>query len=131
MTDVPTDLRYHSNHLWARPAGEHLLRIGVSDFAQQALGDVVAVTLPAVGEKITVGNPCGDIESTKSVSDLVAPVSGTIRKRNEALAATPDLVNSAPYGDGWLFEVEVDASSEPDQLAALLDAAAYRHLVGD
>jgi glycine cleavage system H protein len=92
---------------------------------------VVAVTLPAVGEKITVGDPCGNIESTKSVSDLVAPVSGTIRKQNEALAATPELVNTAPYGDGWLFEVEVDASSERDQLAGLLDAAAYRHLVGD
>ena len=131
MTDVPTDLRYHADHLWVRPGGEHLVRIGVSDFAQQALGDVVAVTLPAVGEKITVGDPCGNIESTKSVSDLVAPVSGTIRKQNEALAATPELVNTAPYGDGWLFEVEVDASSERDQLAGLLDAAAYRHLVGD
>ena len=130
MTDVPTDLRYHSDHLWVRP-GEHLVRIGVSDFAQQSLGDVLAVTLPAVGEKITVGDPCGNIESTKSVSDLVAPVSGTIRKHNEALAATPELVNTAPYGDGWLFEVEVDASSERDQLAGLLDAAAYRHLVGD
>ena len=131
MTDVPTDLRYHSDHLWVRPGSEHLVRIGVSDFAQQSLGDVLAVTLPAVGEKITVGDPCGNIESTKSVSDLVAPVSGTIRKHNEALAATPELVNTAPYGDGWLFEVEVDASSERDQLAGLLDAAAYRHLVGD
>jgi glycine cleavage system H protein len=131
MTDVPTDLRYHSDHLWVRPGGKHLVRIGVSDFAQQELGDVVAVTLPAVGEKITVGDPCGNIESTKSVSDLVAPVSGTIRKHNEALAAAPELVNTAPYGDGWLFEVEVDASSERDQLAGLLDAAAYRHLVGD
>ena len=131
MTDVPTDLRYHSDHLWVRPDGEHLVRIGVSDFAQQSLGDVLAVTLPAVGEKITVGDPCGNIESTKSVSDLVAPVSGTIRKHNEALAAAPELVNTAPYGDGWLFEVEVDASSERDQLAGLLDAAAYRHLVGD
>jgi len=131
MTDVPTDLRYHSDHLWVRPGGEHLVRIGVSDFAQQSLGDVLAVTLPAVGEKITVGDPCGNIESTKSVSDLVAPVSGTIRKQNEALAAAPELVNTAPYGDGWLFEVELDASSERDQLAGLLDAAAYRHLVGD
>jgi len=131
MTDFPTDLRYHSHHLWVRPGREHLVLIGVSDFAQQELGDVVAVTLPAVGEKITVGNPCGNIESTKSVSDLVAPVSGTIRKQNEALAAAPELVNTAPYGDGWLFEVEVDASSERDQLAGLLDAAAYRHLVGD
>ena len=130
MTDIPTDLRYHSAHLWVRPAGEHLVRIGVSDFAQQSLGDVLAMTLPAVGEKITVGEQCGDIESAKSVSDLVAPVSGTIRKHNEALAAAPELVNSAPYGDGWLFEVELDASSERDQLAALLDAAAYRHLVG-
>jgi glycine cleavage system H protein len=131
MTDVPTDLRYHSDHLWVRPGGEHLVRIGVSDFAQQSLGDVLAVTLPAVGEKITVGNPCGAIESTKSVNDLVAPVSGTIHKQNEALTATPELVNTAPYGDGWLFEVEVDASSERDQLAGLLDAVAYRRLVGD
>lgn len=131
MSDVPTDLRYHSAHLWVRPSGEHLVRIGVSDFAQQSLGDVLAMTLPAVGEKITVGDPCGDIESAKSVSDLVAPVSGTIRKHNEALAAAPELVNTAPYGDGWLFEVELDASSERDQLAGLLDAAAYRHLVGD
>ena len=131
MTDVPTDLRYHSDHLWVRHGGEHLVRIGVSDFAQQSLGDVLAVTLPAVGEKITVGDPCGNIESTKSVSDLVAPVSGTIRKHNEALAAAPELVNTAPYGDGWLFEVEVDASSERDQLAGLMEAAAYRHLIGD
>jgi glycine cleavage system H protein len=131
MTDFPTDLRYHSDHLWVRSGGEHLVRVGVTDFAQQALGDVQTVTLPAVGGKITVGDPCGAIESTKSVSELVAPVSGTIRRRNDALAAAPELVNTAPYGDGWLFEVEVDASSERDQLAGLLDAAAYRHLVGD
>ncbi|HEY1268631.1 MAG TPA: glycine cleavage system protein GcvH [Candidatus Binatia bacterium] len=131
MSNFPTDLRYHSDHLWARPSGEHLVRVGVSDFAQRALGDVLNVTLPAVAEKITAGEPCGQIESTKSVSDLVAPVTGTIRKRNEALAAAPELVNTAPYGDGWLFEVEVDAASERDQLTGLLDAAAYRHLVGD
>src|SRR5262245_56738840 len=82
MTNVPTDLCYHSDHLWVRPGSEHLVRIGVSDFAQQALGDVIAVTLPAVGEKITAGDPCGNIESTKSVSDLVAPVNDPQAQRS-------------------------------------------------
>jgi glycine cleavage system H protein len=130
MTNIPTDLRYHADHLWARPGDQHLVRVGATDFAQQALGDVVSVTPPLTGEHITAGNPCGDIESTKSVNDLIAPVTGTVRERNEALAEEPELVNTDPYGAGWLFDVELDADSENDQLDSLLDAEAYRHLVG-
>ena len=84
------------------------VRVGVTDFAQQSLGDVVQVTLPDLGETIKAGQACGDIESVKSVNDLVAPVAGTVRARNDDLAATPELVNTDPYGQGWMFEAEID-----------------------
>jgi glycine cleavage system H protein len=129
MPDIPSDLRYSADHLWARP-GVGLVRIGVTDFAQQSLGDVVDVTLPRIGETIKAGEACGDIESVKSVSDLISPVTGTVRRRNEDLTGTPELVNTDPYGGGWMFEAEIDPATADQQLAALLDPGAYRELAG-
>ena len=131
MPDIPADLKYSQDHLWARSdAGTGMVRIGVTDFAQQSLGDVVAVTLPAPGEKVTAGEPSGDIESVKSANDLVTPVTGTVRARNDALADAPELVNTDPYGQGWMFEVETDPATLSRQLAALMDADGYRALTG-
>jgi glycine cleavage system H protein len=131
MSDIPTELRYGKDHLWARrdPAG-HLVRIGVTDFAQESLGDVVDVTLPGVGDTVRAGQACGDIESVKSVSDLIAPITGTVRDHNDALTRTPDLVNTDPYGQGWMADIEADPATLDQQLASLLDAPAYRDLVG-
>ena len=131
MPETPADLRYSNDHLWARPcAGAGLVRVGVTDFAQQSLGDVVAVTLPAPGEKVTAGEPIGDIESVKSVNDLVTPITGTVRARNDDLAGAPELVNTDPYGRGWIFEVETDPATRGQQLAALMDDDGYRALTG-
>jgi glycine cleavage system H protein len=131
MSDIPAYLRYSQDHLWVRPGtGGGQVRVGVTDFAQQSLGDVVQVTLPDLGETIKTGEACGDIESVKSVSDLVAPVAGTVRARNDDLAGTPELVNTDPYGQGWMFEAEVDPSTLEQQLAGLMDAGAYRRLAG-
>lgn len=131
MSVAPDNLRFNSDHMWARLMNEaNLIRVGITDFAQESLGDVVDVTLPKVGETITAGHACGDIESVKSVSDLIAPISGTIRTRNEDLASTPELVNSDPYGRGWMFETEADSASRDRQLADLMNARAYRDLTG-
>ena len=131
MPDVPADLAYNQDHMWARSDAETgLVRLGVTDFAQQSLGDVVAVSLPAPGEEVTAGEPSGDIESVKSVNDLVPPVTGTVRARNDDLADAPDLVNSDPYGQGWMLEIETDPAELGQQLAALMDPAAYRKLTG-
>jgi glycine cleavage system H protein len=130
MTDIPADLRYNSDHLWAKVLTDGAVRVGVTDFAQESLGDVVDVTPPRPGETVTAGQPCGDIESTKSVNDLVAPVTGTARTGHDELADAPDLVNTDPYGQGWIFEVETDPATLDGQLAALMDADAYRAMVG-
>ena len=130
MSDIPADLRYSTDHLWVRPGADGLVRVGVTDFAQQSLGDVVNVSPPKPGDIVTAGEVCGDIESVKSVSDLVAPVTGTARTRNDDLAEAPDLVNTDPYGQGWLFEIRTDPATLGQQLAALMDAGAYRGLVG-
>jgi len=131
MSDIPADLRYSPDHLWVRPGtGGGLVRIGVTDFAQRSLGDVVQVTLPDLGETLKAGEACGDIESVKSVNDLVAPVAGTVRARNDELADTPELVNTDPYGQGWMFEAEIDPSTLVHQLAGLMGADAYRNLAG-
>ena len=121
---IPDDLRYTAEHEWVREPGEveGSLRVGITDFAQDALGDIVYVQLPEVGLPITAGEPIGELESTKSVSDVFAPVSGEVVARNEALDAAPELVNSDPYGAGWLFEVVPSNASELDDL---LDARAY------
>ena len=117
----PEDLHYTREHEWIRTTGE-TLRVGVTDYAQEALGDIVFVTLPEVGAQITAGEPCGEVESTKSVSDIFAPVSGTVVARNEALDASPELVNSDPYGEGWMIDVRPD---DPGSVEGLLDAATY------
>jgi glycine cleavage system H protein len=122
MTEVPDDLTYTAEHEWIRTTGAAAVQIGITDFAQAALGDVVFVSLPEVGTSVKVGEAFGEVESTKSVSDLFAPVSGTVTGRNEALAATPELINSDPYGAGWVVEIEL---SDPTQLDSLLDAATY------
>jgi glycine cleavage system H protein len=121
----PEDLKYTTEHEWVRQPGEHegSVRIGITHYAQDALGDIVYVSLPEVGETVTAGSTCGELESTKSVSDVYAPVTGEIVARNDSLDATPELVNSDPYGGGWLFEVVV---SDPGQLDGLLDSAAYQ-----
>ena len=132
MPNVPADLRYGQDHLWARRPGaeDGLVRIGLTDFAQQSLGDVVDVSLPRLEETVSAGEACGDIESTKSNSDLIAPVAGIVRARNEELADAPELINTDPYGQGWLFEVAVDPTTLSKQFDALLDADAYGDLTG-
>jgi glycine cleavage system H protein len=122
MSDVPDDLKYTAEHEWVRSDGSAIVRIGITDYAQEALGDVVYVSLPEVGTQVSKGAAVGEVESTKSVSDIYAPLTGTVTARNEALDATPELINSAPYGDGWLVEIELSA---PDEQGDLLDAAAY------
>lgn len=118
----PEDLHYTDKHEWLRAGNGTSVRVGITSFAAEALGDVVYVTLPQVGEEIAVEDSCAEVESTKSVSDIYAPVSGVITAVNEQLEATPELVNTDPYGDGWLFEVEM---SDQTQLDDLLDADAY------
>ena len=131
MPDIPANLRYSKDHLWARPGADAgLVRVGVTDFAQQSLGDVIEVSLPRPGDTVKAGEACGDIESVKSVSDLIAPVTGTVRTRNDDLSSAPELVNADPYGQGWMFEVETDPATLGQQLAALMDARAYRDLAG-
>jgi glycine cleavage system H protein len=120
----PDDLRYTTEHEWVRSPGEAegSVRIGITYYAQDALGDIVYVSLPEIGSSVDAGTTCGELESTKSVSDVYAPVSGEVVARNEALDATPELVNNDPYSGGWLFEV---VPSDPTQLDDLLDAATY------
>lgn len=119
----PDQFKYTSEHEWVSAPVDGKVRVGITDFAQDALGDIVYVSLPEVGEEVTVGNTCGELESTKSVSDIYAPVSGTIAARNDALDATPELVNTDPYAGGWLFDVAI---SDESALGALMDAAAYQ-----
>ena len=121
----PDDLMYTSEHEWVRRAGETegAVRIGITHYAQDSLGDIVYVSLPTVGDTVSAGAACGELESTKSVSDIYAPVSGEVVARNESLDATPELVNNDPYGGGWLFEI---APANPDELDGLMDAAAYQ-----
>jgi glycine cleavage system H protein len=120
--DIPGDLRYTSDHEWVRDEGEVVV-IGITSFAQEQLGDVVYVDLPGAGAEVEQGQAFGEVESTKSVSDLFAPVSGTVVERNEDLDDRPELVNSDPYGHGWMVTI---APSDRAQLDQLLDATAYR-----
>jgi glycine cleavage system H protein len=127
---IPEDLRYTEAHEWvgvADGAEPNRARVGITDYAQRQLGDVVFVQLPDVGQRVTAGAAVGEIESTKSVSDLFAPVSGEVVAVNEALVEQPELVNSEPYGAGWVFEVRTDEPVE-DSARDLLDATAYRAL---
>jgi glycine cleavage system H protein len=127
VSDIPPDLHYTAEHEWVRRSGEDTARIGITDFAQSALGDVVFVQLPDVGTELTAGESFGEVESTKSVSDLYAPVSGKVSAVNGDLDGSPQLVNSDPYGAGWLLDVQVsDAAGLESAIATLLDAEAYR-----
>jgi glycine cleavage system H protein len=124
--DFPEDLRYTKEHEWVRDEGEGRVRIGITDYAQDALGDVVYVDVPDVGTSVTVDQPMSEVESTKSVSDVYAPVTGTVVERNVLLEGRPELVNEQPYGDGWIAVLEAGDRSELDRL---MDAAAYREFV--
>jgi glycine cleavage system H protein len=125
VTEIPSDLYYTADHEWVRRTGDDTVRVGITDFAQAALGDVVFVELPAVGTRVQAGEPCGEIESTKSVSDLYAPVGGEVAEVNGALEADAELVNRDPYGAGWLFRVRTPEIGKP-----LLSAAEYATLLG-
>jgi glycine cleavage system H protein len=126
----PDDLKYTSEHEWVRTPGdsEGSVRVGITHYAQDQLGDIVYVSLPAVGDAVTAGAACGELESTKSVSDVYAPVDGEVVAVNESLDATPELVNSDPYGGGWLYDL---VPSDEGSVAALLDAAAYQATLGE
>lgn len=121
---TPDDRKYTAEHEWVLDVGEGRVRIGITDYAQDQLGDVVYVELPEVGATVEKGSGVAEIESTKSVGDVYAPIAGTVTAVNDALVDSPELVNSDPYGDGWVCELEGDTS----QVADLLDAAAYQAL---
>lgn len=123
--NVPDDLLYSTDHEWVRRDGDRV-RIGITDYAQDALGDVVFVQLPTLDTEVTAGVSFAEVESTKSVSDIFAPVSGRVSEVNSELADQPDLLNSDPYGDGWICEIGM---TDPAELDTLMDAAAYRALV--
>ena len=125
--NIPQDLRYTSDHEWVRVA-EDKATVGITDYAQDALGDVVFVELPGVGDAIEIGASMGEVESTKSVSDLYAPITGTVLEVNDALEATPGKLNEDPYGEGWLVVVSVADGAQLDQL---LDADAYAGLTSE
>jgi glycine cleavage system H protein len=122
---VPDDLRYSTDHEWARADGQRV-RVGITDYAQDALGDVVFVDLPVVGKEVEAGSLLGEVESTKSVSELYAPVTGRVVEVNAALAEAPERLNEDPYGEGWICDIEM---SDAGSLDALLDAAAYAELI--
>lgn len=127
MAEVPNDLKYTAEHEWVEQRDEGTLRVGITDYAQQALGDVVYVSLPEIGASLKAGAAFGEVESTKSVSDLYAPVAGTVTARNDELDEHPELINSDPYGAGWVIELQPSADAD---LSVLLDAAAYGTLSG-
>ena len=119
----PEDVKYTAEHEWVRNADGERVRVGITSFAAESLGDIVYVNLPEPGAAVTAGEPCGEVESTKSVSDVYAPVTGTVTGRNEALDGSPDLINSDPYGEGWMLEIE---PADPGAYDGLLDADAYQ-----
>jgi len=118
----PEDLKYTTDHEWVRVVSDTTVRFGITEYAQDALGDIVYVSMPDVGAAVSAGDACGEVESTKSVSDLYAPVTGTVAARNDALSATPEVINADPYGEGWMVEIEL---TDAEQLATLLDSTGY------
>ena len=125
---VPDRLRYTAEHEWVAPGEGGRARVGITHYAQDSLGDIVFLQLPEVGAEVTAGEPVGEVESTKSVSEIYAPVSGTVVAVNEAVTDAPEAVNTDPYGAGWLFEVD---PADPAALDGLLDATAYRKLTDE
>ncbi|MEU6265974.1 glycine cleavage system protein GcvH [Saccharopolyspora shandongensis] len=122
---APDEIKYTEEHEWIQRTAEDKVRIGITDYAQQQLGDVVFVQLPDLGQQVTAGDSMGEVESTKSVSEIYAPITGEVVARNEQLEDEPELVNSAPLDDGWMVELKL---ADPAQLDGLLDAAAYQKL---
>jgi glycine cleavage system H protein len=129
VSEIPADLYYTEEHEWVQRTGDDTVRVGITDYAQSALGDVVFVQLPDVGAEVTAGESFGEVESTKSVSDLYAPVTAKVVAVNGDLEADPQLVNSDPYGEGWLVDLQVSGGSLEDALSGLLDADGYRTAV--
>jgi glycine cleavage system H protein len=131
VSEIPADLQYTSEHEWVQRTGDTTVRVGITDYAQAALGDVVFVQLPDVGAEVTAGESFGEVESTKSLSDLYAPLTAKVVAVNGDLEGSPELVNSDPYGAGWLVELDVDAATLASGLTELLDADAYRSAVSE
>jgi glycine cleavage system H protein len=127
MSDYPEDLKYSTEHEWVRSGNGSSVRVGITEYAADQLGDIVFVTLPEVGETVSAGDACGELESTKSVSDIFCPVPGVITAVNPLLDANAEIVNADPYGDGWLFELELAEGADLDDL---LDADSYAEQVG-
>lgn len=125
MSNVPANLQYSKEHEWVDSSGGNKVKVGITDYAQGALGDIVYVQLPKVGDNVSEGKVCGEVESTKSVSEIYSPVTGTIISINSSLDSAPETLNSDPYGAGWIFEVEVTTPSND-----LMDASAYTALIG-
>lgn len=126
MSNIPVELTYTAEHEWVRQIDEATVRIGITDHAQDALGDIVFITLPAVGTSVAAGAACGEIESTKSVSDIYAPLAGTVTAVNSAVETSPETINADPYEAGWLFDIAVSGVTSD-----LLDATAYAALLGE
>ena len=125
MSNVPSNLQYSKDHEWVEAVSDNRFKIGITDYAQGALGDIVYVQLPKVGDSVSEGAVCGEVESTKSVSEIFSPLTGKVVAVNNALDSAPETLNSDPYGDGWLAEIEVSAPS-----TSLMDSAAYSALIG-
>ncbi|MCW8107113.1 glycine cleavage system protein GcvH [Alteromonas ponticola] len=128
MSNIPSELRYASTHEWVRPEGDGVFTVGISEHAQDLLGDMVFVELPDVGDQVNAGEDVAVAESVKAASDVYAPISGEIVEVNEALEDSPEQVNSDPYGDGWMFKIKADDPSEVD---GLLDAEAYENSIDE
>ena len=128
MSDYPEDLKYSAEHEWVRSGNGSTVRIGITDYAAEQLGDIVFASLPSLGETVAAGDACGELESTKSVSDIFCPVPGVVSAVNTLLESSPEIINSDPYGDGWLFELELTDEVDLDDL---LDADAYAEQLGD
>lgn len=129
MTNIPADLHYTEEHEWVKVVDATTVRFGITDYAQDALGDIVFADLPKAGTALNAGSSCGEVESTKSVSEIYAPVSGTVAAANSVVESAPETLNTDPYGNGWLADVTVaDANAA---VAGLLDAAGYKAVIGE
>ncbi len=128
MIELPDDLRFSNDHEWVRVDNANVARIGVTAYATSELGDIVYVSLPTVGSSVVAGDACGELESTKSVSEIFAPVSGVVTSVNDLAIEQPESIGADPYGDGWLFDVELSDVAELDEL---LDSDAYAELIGE